>query len=67
MQVLGPDGDGTPPNVPPDDPPEEPAEPAAPSAAELGKWGDVIDFPIVPVAAALLPNGKVRLLRLPYL
>jgi hypothetical protein len=29
-------------------------------AAPLGKWGGVKKFPLVPVAAALLPDGKVN-------
>jgi galactose oxidase len=32
---------------------------AAPKA-KVGAWGPVIPFPLVPVAAALLPGGKVR-------
>jgi hypothetical protein len=31
-----------------------------PAGGAPGKWGSVITFPIVPVAAALLPNGQVR-------
>lgn len=25
-----------------------------------GKWGAVLQFPVIPVATALLPSGKVR-------
>jgi hypothetical protein len=32
---------------------------AAP-AGPLGKWTPLINFPLVPVAAAALPNNKVR-------
>ena len=33
--------------------------PFTPTAGRLGSWGAAIDFPLVPVAAALLSNGKV--------
>jgi galactose oxidase len=29
------------------------------SSEPKGKWGDVLEFPIVPISAALMPNGKV--------
>lgn len=32
----------------------------APAGNGKGKWTGLIDMPIVPVAAALLPNGNVR-------
>jgi hypothetical protein len=32
------------------------------NAQPTGKWGDLIQFPLVPVAAALLPDGKVSLI-----
>jgi galactose oxidase len=38
---------------------------AAPKNA-VGTWGPLIPFPLVPVAAALLPNGKVRSLSPPW-
>lgn len=28
--------------------------------ASVGQWGDIIEFPLIPVAAAALPNGEVR-------
>ncbi|KAL8746513.1 MAG: hypothetical protein Q9190_001487 [Brigantiaea leucoxantha] len=30
-----------------------------PPPTNLGQWGTTVDFPIVPAAAAVLPNGKV--------
>lgn len=35
--------------------PQTPADPAT-----IGEWGPLIDFPLVPVAAASLPGSKVR-------
>ncbi|WP_436493303.1 discoidin domain-containing protein [Actinokineospora sp. HUAS TT18] len=32
---------------------------APPNAAEVGKWGAIKGFPLVPVATALLPNNKL--------
>ncbi|MBT9315668.1 DUF4347 domain-containing protein [Leptothoe spongobia] len=30
-----------------------------PDAAQVGSWGEVIEFPNIPVSAATLPNGKI--------
>jgi galactose oxidase len=35
------------------------AIPTPPAANQKGRWSSKIDFPSIPVAAALLPNGKV--------
>lgn len=37
---------------------EEEVVPASPAASK-GLWINTVDFPVVPVAAAMLPNGKV--------
>jgi galactose oxidase len=50
--VGGPDAGN-----PQTDPPK--AQPAVTSSEPKGKWSDVLEFPIVPISAALMPNGKV--------
>ena len=34
-------------------------QPPVVSSEPKGKWGAVLEFPIVPISAALMPNGKV--------
>ena len=36
-----------------------PIPPIPPTSAEAGKWSDVIDWPMIPIHAALLPDGRV--------
>lgn len=79
INVSGPDGDAAlpdppppdepdpPPDEEPEEPPAEPETPAPGSPGAIGEWSAVIAFPLVPVAAALLPNGNVRAFTCPYI
>jgi galactose oxidase len=65
-KVGGVDLGGTPvegrPEIPTPDPPKpDPPKPQPPivSSEPKGKWSAVLEFPIVPISAALMPNGKV--------
>ena len=47
-------------NPKPDPIPNPPKpQPVLASSEPKGQWGDVLKFPIVPISAALMPNGKV--------
>jgi galactose oxidase len=49
------------PGNPKPDPISEPPKPQLPivSSEPKGKWSTILEFPIVPISAAVMPNGKV--------
>jgi galactose oxidase len=53
--------EGTPGGDNPGNPKPDPPKPQPPivSSEPKGKWSAVLEFPIVPISAALMPNGKV--------